>query len=70
MQLARSRKRGSGKLRFYNVLDKDNDGLDPLELLVFIQGNQEDTWSSCGCVIAVTWMYEILSSGCMARGDC
>ncbi|CAJ1401496.1 unnamed protein product [Effrenium voratum] len=29
-------------LQFYNVLDKDNDGLDPLELLVFIQGNQEE----------------------------
>ena len=30
-----------GSPRFYVIMDKDNDGLDPFELLDFIQGNQE-----------------------------
>ena len=29
-------------MRFYVIMDKDNDGLDPVELLEFIQGNQEE----------------------------
>eukprot|EP00435_Cladocopium_sp_Y103_P074729 s7_g50.t2 len=29
-------------LQFYVIMDKDNDGLDPIELLEFIQGNQEE----------------------------
>lgn len=29
-------------LQFYVIMDKDNDGLDPLELLDFIQGHQEE----------------------------
>ena len=31
----------SSRPRFYVIMDKDNDGLDPIELLEFIQGNQE-----------------------------
>ena len=28
--------------RFYVIMDKDNDGLDPVELMEFIHGNQEE----------------------------
>ncbi|CAK9092117.1 unnamed protein product, partial [Durusdinium trenchii] len=27
---------------FYVIMDQNNDGLDPMELLEFIQGNQEE----------------------------
>jgi len=29
-------------LQFYVIMDKDNDGLDPVELMEFIHGNQEE----------------------------
>ena len=51
-------------------MDKDNDGLDPVELLEFIQGNQEDSHMTYpDTVVGDGSADDFLLRGALARGQ-